>query len=164
VFDGVDDRVDLTVSTSGDITYALWFKTSANNDNRRLINASTSNFRNFSMGYVGSGANNVLGGFDGTNQPLTTSSFRDGLWHYAVVVMKTNDYKIYVDSINQTLTWNLGSTGNWINNSTNVNYIGSAGGSSVFNGNIAQTQIYNRALSSTEILQNYNATKTRFGL
>lgn len=31
-------------------------------------------------------------------------------------------------------------------------------------GNIAQTLIYNRALTSTEILQNYNATKTRFRL
>jgi hypothetical protein len=31
-------------------------------------------------------------------------------------------------------------------------------------GTIAQTSIYNRALSATEILQNYNATKTRFGL
>jgi hypothetical protein len=31
-------------------------------------------------------------------------------------------------------------------------------------GNISITQIYNRALSAQEILQNYNATKTRYGL
>ena len=31
-------------------------------------------------------------------------------------------------------------------------------------GNIYNTTIYNRALSATEVLQNYNATKTRFGL
>ncbi len=31
-------------------------------------------------------------------------------------------------------------------------------------GNIASTQIYNRALSTAEITQNYNATKGRFGL
>jgi hypothetical protein len=30
--------------------------------------------------------------------------------------------------------------------------------------NIANVQIYNRALSAAEILQNYNATKSRFGL
>jgi hypothetical protein len=35
---------------------------------------------------------------------------------------------------------------------------------SFFSGNIYLSKIYNRALSSTEILQNYNATKTRFGL
>ena len=32
------------------------------------------------------------------------------------------------------------------------------------NGNIAQALVYNRALSATEVLQNYNATKSRFGL
>ena len=32
------------------------------------------------------------------------------------------------------------------------------------NGSLAQFQIYNRALSATEILQNYNATRKRFGL
>jgi hypothetical protein len=37
-------------------------------------------------------------------------------------------------------------------------------GGRFFNGNIAIAQIYNRALSATEIRQNYNATKTRFGL
>lgn len=33
-----------------------------------------------------------------------------------------------------------------------------------FNGYIGQVLLYNRALSSTEVLQNYNSTKTRFGL
>jgi hypothetical protein len=33
-----------------------------------------------------------------------------------------------------------------------------------YGGNIPIVQIYNRALSATEVLQNYNATKTRFGL
>ena len=31
-------------------------------------------------------------------------------------------------------------------------------------GNIPQVQIYNRALSASEIKQNYNATKKRYGL
>ena len=33
-----------------------------------------------------------------------------------------------------------------------------------FNGNIYQTQIYNRALSASEISQNFNATRARFGI
>jgi hypothetical protein len=33
-----------------------------------------------------------------------------------------------------------------------------------WSGNVAITQIYNRALSDSEILQNYNAIKSRFGL
>jgi hypothetical protein len=33
-----------------------------------------------------------------------------------------------------------------------------------FNGKVANTSIYNRELSAVEVLQNYNTTKTRFGL
>jgi hypothetical protein len=33
-----------------------------------------------------------------------------------------------------------------------------------FNGNISQVQIYNRALSQQEILQNFNATRFRYGI
>ena len=35
---------------------------------------------------------------------------------------------------------------------------------SVFKGNIGQITIYNRVLTDAEVLQNYNATKSRFGL
>jgi hypothetical protein len=43
-----------------------------------------------------------------------------------------------------------------------ANYPGS--GSRFFNGNISQVSIYNRALSASEVKQNFNATKSRFGL
>jgi len=44
-------------------------------------------------------------------------------------------------------------------------FIGSnVGAASYFKGNIAQTSIYNRALSASEILQNFNATRARFGV
>ena len=33
-----------------------------------------------------------------------------------------------------------------------------------FNGDVSKVQIYNKALSSDEITQNFNAAKTRFGL
>ena len=40
----------------------------------------------------------------------------------------------------------------------------SAGSTQLLNGNISTGLVYNRALSATEVLQNYNATKSRFGL
>jgi hypothetical protein len=33
-----------------------------------------------------------------------------------------------------------------------------------WSGKIAQASIYNRALTASEVLQNYNVTKTKFGL
>ena len=42
--------------------------------------------------------------------------------------------------------------------------IGGNGSNIRFNGNMYQTSIHNRALTATEVLQNYNATKSRYGL
>jgi hypothetical protein len=35
---------------------------------------------------------------------------------------------------------------------------------SFYNGSLSSTLLYNRVLSSTEVTQNFNATKSRFGL
>lgn len=44
-------------------------------------------------------------------------------------------------------------------------YIGSRGGSSIFfNGSISSLKIYGFKIGATEVLQNYNAQKSRFGL
>jgi len=50
--------------------------------------------------------------------------------------------------------------------SMNSNFIGRANdpSSAYLNGKISSVSIYNRLLSDSEILQNYNATKSRFGL
>jgi hypothetical protein len=42
--------------------------------------------------------------------------------------------------------------------------IGRLGSGFNFNGTVATTQFYNRALSATEVRQNYNAQKSRFGI
>jgi len=64
-------------------------------------------------------------------------------------------------------------TVNYTANNGNINYqpnknfrIGDYISSSnrYYKGNISNTQIYNRALSSSEVLQNYNAQKSRFNL
>ena len=43
-------------------------------------------------------------------------------------------------------------------------YIGRHTGGYFFNGRIAESRVYNIALSAAQVLQNYNATKGRFGL
>jgi Concanavalin A-like lectin/glucanases superfamily len=61
----------------------------------------------------------------------------------------------------------VGSTPITASGSTTVFYIGgfsNTGGSQSFSGSIALTQIYNKPLSATEVLQNYNALKSRFNL
>jgi hypothetical protein len=49
-------------------------------------------------------------------------------------------------------------------NTTSPIYLAQDIYSALFSGSISNFKIYNRALSASEVLQNYNATKTRFGL
>ena len=58
-------------------------------------------------------------------------------------------------------------TSNWSGTNTTQVYIGAlnnSGASQYLNGKLANIQIYNRALSTEEILQNYNGLKERFNL
>jgi hypothetical protein len=53
-----------------------------------------------------------------------------------------------------------------INNPSGINLNVGCGNTAeyFYRGNIYNTQVYNRALNDSEVLQNYNATKARFGL
>ena len=92
-------------------------------------------------------------------------------WKHYVFEMRSDvsysNNKIYINGQNQSLSQVTGteSTGNRSFNSGNGR-ISSWLYSDVFfiSMDLAQFRIYNRALSTTEIVQNYNATKKRYGL
>ncbi len=82
-------------------------------------------------------------------------------WRYYASTYDGTRATLYENGIATTsisLTINL-------NNTSNPMTIGRFdGGGYNLNGNISQAYVYNRALSATEIKQNYNATKKRYGL
>ena len=75
---------------------------------------------------------------------------------------------LFIDSITVGSPQIISSSSNVNLTSTDNFYVGSYANNIglspqfYFNGNISQVQIYNRALSSTEVLQNYKATKSRY--
>ena len=72
-----------------------------------------------------------------------------------------NSFKAYIDNVNTTFNGG-GKTSN-----TNINLIGwrsDYAAASRFKGQINDTAIYNRALTPEEVLQNFNATKYKYGL
>jgi hypothetical protein len=83
-------------------------------------------------------------------------------WHNIVGIYDGAKVIMYKDGILQSNSTAI--TGNITNTATNVLIGTYQSTSDYFNGNIAQTQIYNRALSAQEVAQNYNALKSRFGL
>jgi len=76
-------------------------------------------------------------------------------------VREGNQAKIYIDGVLDSTTTTVSGP---LDTKTNSPLIANVGYGAKFQGNIYNIQIYNRALSASEVLQNYNAQKGRFGL
>ena len=160
-FDNVDDVVICTNNASVQITTGTisgWFKVT----NGSSINGIITKQNAWGL-FVW---NNTLSTYDWGNsvQRDTGINVADGNWHYAVMTFTetigtpSNNAIIYLDG-----TAVLTTTVKNLNQSISVQ-VGDANASQYFGGFISQASIYNRVLSSAEVLQNYNAQKIRFGL
>lgn len=83
-----------------------------------------------------------------------------GKWNYVVCTLDNS--KIQTIYQNGVFKASRTAVGMFIGNS--IYNIGWWMGTQPINANIGPVHVYNRALSQAEIIQNYNATKTRFGL
>jgi hypothetical protein len=121
---------------------------------------------NFRLIYSSNGFSWVCRGGVGWYSPGTFtgydySSSIDNNWFHTVGTYNGTYNSIYVNGILRETGSNI--TGNVDGGAF---YIGQGTGGNVANqkGNGSLYRIYNKALSAQEVLQNYNATKTRFGL
>jgi hypothetical protein len=176
VFDGVDDIgfLPLTLDTSTNFTIDVTAKCSTmiqdpSPQNRQTIWSLTTDTK---YGYE------ILD-LEIWNDGL--SSFNGNGTSYATPLIQSF-FPLNSNSVNNYTISKSGSTQSWYINSTlrqnatqtystSSQYfkLGSRGAGSTsanqqWNGLIYSVKIYNRALSAQEVLQNYNATKTRFGL
>lgn len=121
--------------------------------------------RSFGYSYghlIPSGGSSLLIYKDDDTSPEAnvTYQFQTNTWYHIVDTYDGNTVNIYINGI-------LVDTISPITFTTNSFplYIGSNGGTNYYlHGKIAKTMLYNKELTSTEVLQNYNATKGRFGL
>jgi hypothetical protein len=176
-FDGVDDKVIVPYNSNlnpSNVTISVWFKrTSATNYSHFAgLPASNSSWGNpyvsYGIEFISTSDQPALVlGFSNYTFLYTTAtasaSTAVGLWVNVVGTYDGSFSKIYVNgqlatSIAETRTL-LTTSANFVLGTETENT-----SSYPLNGNIANTQIYNRALSATEVAQNYNALKSRFGL
>ena len=171
-FDGVNDFILVPSSyipTGNEVTICLWnYGTSAVvqsvfssmlADNTRILNIHLP----WSDSVVYWDAGSSAGSYDRINTAVLTNSQWQG-WHFWAFTKNatTGIMEIYLDGV-----LNVSGTSKTRTLSTTYEaYIGKFQvTSSVYhNGRIAQFLIYDRSLSAQEILQNYNATKKRYGL
>jgi hypothetical protein len=163
--DGADDNITTGITgivpnSSSPYTVSVWCYRNRNNAGYEELLAQWT--------FANSG-NSFFFGFDNSNvrftdnwTPVTVSGAGAvGVWMNLVGVYTTTNAYIY---LNGTLAATKGSGFTY----TGVGpfLIGRQGelSSEYFSGNLGNTLVYNRALSTAEVLQNYNAQKTRFGL
>ena len=96
----------------------------------------------------------------------TNTSYATNIWRNVTWVVNGTLSRIYVDAVEQG-----SETGTFPNSSSGLTddvMLGAySSGSSLYSflaGRISQVLIYNRALSASEVLQNYNATRGRYGI
>jgi hypothetical protein len=160
VFDGTNDYVNAPLTKSATCTFSCWAKTTTFAGNPMLFNAGPNG-----IGpdlYFPSGYNTIYWNtWDGVGNPLATipANANNGNFHnYVVVNDASSNTKLYYDGI-------LLGTATYRNASGNNNLtIGGNTSDYLWNGSITNFTVHNRALTASEIQQNYIATKSRYGL
>jgi hypothetical protein len=182
-FDGTNDYISvpaLSAKLVDQMTVSVWFKqtdvsadawiigsNNAANDNNffeLFADESYSSFSNtFTWRVTGSTSADDRISFANDSQELNTWMNLTGTW---VVNKELRGYKNGVEQGNSPKAQAVNQ--GVLNEPGGLIHIGvrnSAGSDQRwFDGNIAIVQIYNRALTASEVLQNYNALKDRFGL
>ena len=102
-------------------------------------------------------------GFSRTNWS-GVSETSTSVWVNITATYENSNYRMYRNGILIYTLTSFGALNFNFNSNVQLAYRHLGGGSAFLAGNIATTSLYNRALTATEVLQNYNATKTRFGL
>lgn len=177
VFDGSNDYVvtnnNINISSNQARTIDIWFY--LNNSTARHVLCSWGGFGqdilcNLEVNQV-IGANTNYPYFAGFNddvyiaQTIAINTWTNLTLTYDTgTINSSNGIKMYINGLSKSI---LFPNGNRVLNTTNSKvYIGyeGTGNRNPMNGRIANCKIYNRALTDTEVLQNYNTTKSRFGL
>jgi len=165
VFDGTDDYVgcigSLTVTAA---TFITWIRRNGSQVEYSgiLFSRGTSVT---GMNFFGSTTNRL--GYH-WNDSVSTYGWDSGLtvpdltWCMIAVSVTSTSATAYLCQTGITSATNVVSHASSVLNSIRI--AADSAPNRFFRGNIAVAQIYNRALTATEILQNFNATRTRFGV
>ena len=169
VLDGVNDYISVTSNPGGfvnNISFEFWYKSLA--DFQMLVQGSYGTFM-ICRNVTGLGSQlawkltkpNVVDIIIGTVP-------RDSNWHQVVGTFSSTvgeGTRVYVDG---ALNGSSTNTNNFQNPASSFTLgtvpDGFGGGSYYLTGNIANVKLYNRPISAAEVLQNFNATRGRFGV
>ena len=187
VFDGTDDFVNngniLDTDGTSPFSVSVWFITSSTATGAKSLVSKCildSPFTGWQLGLnttaaapgdIGKVGIAIVSNTTEVMRKLTTATYNNGIWHNAVFTYSGSKTRagmlLYINGSLAVVTESDSSSiVNTISNASNYNIGGrnNQAGQVFSAGNIANVTHYNRVLSASEILQNYNAQKSRFNL
>lgn len=161
VFDGADDYIDINSGASllSNVNYTkiAWFYVTNFGTSNNIISGGNTGQHAFWL----FASNKLNAGHNGNwSTVVSTTTLSLNTWYCgAVTFSTTSGWKLYLNGVQESTsasTTTFTGTGDIqiARYQTGNNYTG----------RIAIAQVYNRVLSASEILTNYNAQKSRFGL
>lgn len=173
VYDGINDYVNIpsnSIFNVTNISISAWFNINLLLTNQNIISrgftALTLPYVSFVLKMNSSSPFNKCSmelSIGGTNRTLIqNSTLSINNWYNIVGTYDGTTLKSYINGSQDINT--LTSVGSITAYNTPVSIGRSQLAGQYFNGKIAQTQIYNRALTATEVTQNFNANRSRYGL
>ena len=176
-FDGVNDYAIISNSTSinptAAVTFSAFFNFSSFSANFGCVIYKQNNYASFNEQYLIYASNTDLGitltGADRSQKIANSAVDYRNKNTYVVGTCDTitDELKLYINGVLiQTVPFT--STFDIANTPLQIGGTGVLDFENIYqgwlNGKIYSAHVYNRALSASEILQNYNAQKSRFGL
>jgi hypothetical protein len=176
VFDGVDDYANLGLVTQltniTNISINAWVYPVTSSTTAYISRYSNTTPSNgwLLASYAGLTVNSVKFSFDGRESTVQYISVTSSIelpinnWVNVIGTKSSSTWSIYVNGLLQNTLIAGNGTTIFGNNNLQVGALIGAGFSLYSPNRVATTQIYNRALSPQEVLQNYEALKSRYGL
>ena len=156
-FDGNGDRVSFSpISLGTTYTVSFWFK-SADAGEDILISTSTSSYGS-PIGFLRN--SNALYTSDDDEEKIISYTGWDNDWHHMAVVREDTDVAFYIDGVQ------VGTTTFATNGSIAPDQMGGWGGAPThdYAGLLDEVRFYTRALSSSEVEDQYNGGAGQYGL
>ena len=174
IFDGTDDKVTMSAGSdfaygTGDFTVEIWFNVTGTTPQTwgEVLYAQTIGGTNYfkvnsARGNPPSKYPTFTYGTGGGTAVVSSTAYTEGTWHHYVVTRNGTALTVYLDNSSV-------ATATVSHNFTNTSYVPTIGGythtnSNNFDGKISIVRVYKgKGFSSSDVTQNYNAMKWRYG-
>jgi hypothetical protein len=163
LFNGTNNYVDIGVKPSllpQALTVSVWFKIGSSLAFSIIVRSRT---YGWGISVAGTTLSSMLYTSLSNQINSTGSTISLNVYNHVSITYTNSTFCMYLNGVQVYTTTSPTNSIYYVNGYIAIGRDADAS-ASYFTGNIANVQIYNRALSATEVLKNFNATRSRFGI